>query len=149
MAKSRTKGGKRLDEFLRKAKTANGVESVEIGFYSEDKYPDTGTPVTNVAAANEFGSGNIPERPAFRQAIPQIKTTALSVLKANVNPRTMVVDRGVAEQVGRAGQDTLRRSYTRLRRPENAPATIAAKQGDNPLLDEGTLIDSATWRVVG
>ena len=148
MAKSNTRGGKKLDAFLRQAKTADGVESVEIGFFSEDKYTD-GTPVTTVAAVNEFGSGNIPERPAFRQAIPQIKTTALSVLKANVNPKTMVVDRGVAEQVGRAGQDTLRRSYTRLRRPENAPSTLAAKQGNNPLIDEGTLVDAATFKVQG
>ena len=68
MARSRTKGGKKLDEFLRRAKTADGVDTVEIGFFSDAKYPD-GTPVTNVAAYNEFGTngkdgaGAIPERP--------------------------------------------------------------------------------------
>ena len=82
MAKSRTKGGKKLDEFLRRAKTADGVDTVEIGFFSDAKYPD-GTPVTNVAAWNEFGTENkdgserIPERPFFRQAIPKMKTPIL------------------------------------------------------------------------
>ena len=147
MAKSKTRGGKKLDAFLRQGKTADGVESVEIGFYPEDKYED-GTPVTNVAAANEFGTGNIPERPAFRQAIPQMKAPILAVLKAEVNPRTMVVDRRIAERVGQEGQRTLRQSYIRLRHPANAPSTIAAKQGDNPLAgDEGVLVDAATYKV--
>ena len=37
---TRTRGGKKLDAFLRKAKTAKGVNAVEIGFYSTAKYPD-------------------------------------------------------------------------------------------------------------
>ena len=53
-AKSTTRGGKKLREFIRKAKTADGVKDVEVGFYSTAKYPD-GTPVTNVALWNEFG----------------------------------------------------------------------------------------------
>ena len=149
MAKSRTKGGRKLDAFLRNAKAADGVESVEVGFYSDSKYPD-GSPVTNVAAINEFGSKHAPERPAFRQAIPEMKGPALAVLKANVNPRTMVVDRRTAEQVGRAGQRVLRQSYVSLKNPANAESTIAAKRGDNPLVgNEGVLIDAATWRVQG
>ena len=51
---TRTRGGKKLDAFLRKAKTAKGVNAVEIGFYSTAKYAD-GTAVTNVALWNEFG----------------------------------------------------------------------------------------------
>ena len=51
---TRTKGGKKLDAFLRKAKGAKGVGSLEIGFYSTAKYPD-GTSVTNVAFWMEYG----------------------------------------------------------------------------------------------
>ena len=112
MAKSHErKAVRNLDEFLRRAKTADGVNAVEIGFFSDAKYPD-GTPVTNVAAYNEFGTENkdgserIPERPFFRQAIPKMKTPVLAVLVADVNPRTMVVDRRTAERCGggRAGR---------------------------------------------
>lgn len=149
MAKSKTRGGKKLDAFLRNAKTAQGVESVEIGFFSGDKYPD-GTPVITVAAVQEFGSGDrIPERPAFRQGVPRIKTTALAVLIADVDPKTMVVTRRTAERVGQAGQGVLRDSYQRLKNPENAPSTIERKGSANPLIDEDTLIDSVDYRVKG
>ena len=50
-AKSTTRGGKKLQEFIRKAKTADGIRDVEIGFYSTAKYKD-GTAVTNVALYN-------------------------------------------------------------------------------------------------
>ena len=154
MAKSRTKGGKKLDEFLRRAKTADGVNAVEIGFFSDAKYPD-GTPVTNVAAWNEFGTENkdgserIPERPFFRQAIPKMKTPVLAVLVADVNPRTMVVDRRTAERCGVVGHGVLQRQIVLLKEPPNAPATIKAKGSSNPLLDTGVLLGSATYRVVG
>ena len=154
MAKSRTKGGRRLDEFLRRAKTADGVNAVEIGFFSDAKYPD-GTPVTNVAAYNEFGTENkdgsvhIPERPFFRQAIPKMKTPILNVLVADVNPRTMVVDRRTAERCGVVGQGVLQRQIVLLKEPPNSAATIALKKSSNPLVDTGVLLGSATYRVTG
>ena len=155
MAKSRTKGGKKLDEFLRRAKTADGVDAVEIGFFSDAKYPD-GTPVTNVAAWNEFGTERTrmvverhPRTPFFRQAIPKMKTPVLAVLVADVNPRTMVVDRRTAERCGVVGQGVLQRQIVLLKEPPNAPSTIKAKGSSNPLLDTGVLLGSATYRVVG
>ena len=84
-AKSTTRGGKKLQEFIRKAKTADGVKYVEIGFYSTARYPD-GTPVTNVAAWNEFGTdgkngvGAIPERPFFRLSIIKMQAPILQLL---------------------------------------------------------------------
>ena len=120
-AKSTTRGGKKLQEFIRRAKTADGVKSVEIGFYSTARYPD-GTPVTNVALWNEFGFESkyfpvqtsdgtwiflrratpkqIPERPFFRQSIAKFPGPVLAILKAGVDPRTMVIDRQTAEEVG-------------------------------------------------
>ena len=85
---------------------------MEVGFYSTAKYPD-GTPVTNVAAWNEFGFESrkyfpvqskdgtwifikrakpkpIPERPFFRQAVARMDDTVLlPILKDGVNPRTI------------------------------------------------------------
>ena len=78
-----------------------------------------------------------------------MKTPVLAVLVADVNPRTMVVDRRTAERCGVVGQGVLQRQIVLLKEPPNAPATIALKGSSNPLLDTGVLLGSATYRVVG
>ena len=112
---TRVRGGKKLDRFLRRAKAAqgSGVQAVEVGFYSTAKYPD-GTPVTNVAAWNEFGTSSIPERPFFRQAIQGADQELMPILVENVDPRTMSVDRRTAGLVGQAMQGRIQRSITTL-----------------------------------
>ena len=135
------RGGKKLAQFLREAKRAKNVRGVEAGFYSSAKYPD-GTPVTNVAAWNEFGSRsvtkpiitgpgkavfvrrdtpkNIPERPFFRQAIKRMPEPLLETLKENVDPKKMVVDRHVAGLLGKVMRREIQDSIRRLRKPANA-----------------------------
>ena len=57
-------GGEKLKEFLRRAKAAQAfnVRKLEIGFWDTARYPD-GTPVTNVAAWNEWGTKKGPNTP--------------------------------------------------------------------------------------
>ena len=66
----RVTGGRAAKQFILQAKRAQrgAVEELQVGFFATAKYPD-GTPVTNVAVWNEFGTGRIPERPFFRQAL--------------------------------------------------------------------------------
>ena len=146
MATTRIKGGKKLDAFLRKAKGARGVGQVEVGFYSTARYPD-GTPVTSVAAWQEFGTKTIPERPFFRIAIGKMGGPALALLKADVDPKTMVVTRATASKLGLIGQKEIRKSITNLRTPPNSPVTILLKGSSNPLIDEGFMRQSVTWKV--
>ena len=113
MATGRIRGGKKLDAFLKKAKAAKGVKAVEVGFYATDRYPD-GKPVTEVAAFNEFGTKDQPERPFFRQSITSMEGRVLGVLKGEINPRTMVVTRTTAVHVGEAGKDEIQKSVLRL-----------------------------------
>ena len=148
MATKRIKGGRKLDAFLRKAKNAKGVREIEVGFYSTAKYPD-GTPVPAVAAFNEFGTKNIPERPFFRLSIPHIERDGLAYLKSVVDPETMVITRRMANKLGLIGQKEIRRSITALKSPPNAPRTISLKGSSNPLLDTGFMRQSVTWKVVG
>ena len=160
---AKVRGGKKLKRFLREAKFAKGVHGVEAGFYSTAKYDD-GTPVTNVAAWNEFGvpKNNIPERPFFRNAIGAMGKPVLDALVANVNPRTMVVTRDVAGKVGETMQGEIQRSIVQLKEPPNAWITIhggffrnasgkvvhvKGKGSDNPLVDEGFMRRSVAYRV--
>ena len=168
-AKSTTRGGKKLQEFIRRAKTADGVRDVEVGFYSTAKYPD-GTAVTNVALWNEFGYESkyfpvqttggewifikrqqpkqIPERPFFRQSIAKFPGPVLAILKAGVDPRTMVIDLHTAEEVGLKCQSIIQRQIVLLKEPANAQSTIDIKKSSNPLVNLGFMRQSVTWRIV-
>ena len=157
--KTRIKGGKKLDAFLRKAKYAKGVKEVEVGFYDTATYPPVRTglrggqkqkphPVTIVALWNEFGTKNIPERPFFRNAIVSMQDPVINILKADVNPKTMQVTMRLANKVGQLGQTEIRRSIVRLVTPPNAEWTIKNKGSSNPLIDTGFLWGSATYTIV-
>ena len=73
----------------------------------------------------------------------------LAILKAGVDPRTMVIDRHTAEEVGLKCANIVKRQTVLLREPANSPATIAIKKSSNPLRDTGFLGNSATYRIIG
>ena len=151
---SRTRGGGRLKAFLQTAKSAQAgprIRKVEVGFFSDAKYPD-GTPVTNVAAWNEFGTraggwgGPTPERPFFRNALPEIRAATLDALQKQIDPRTMVVTPRLGGIVGNVAVGAVQRSITTLRQPANAEATVRIKGSSNPLIRDGFMRASVTYR---
>ncbi len=143
----KTTGGKRLSRILREA-GRGGVRNVKVGFFSTAKYQD-GTPVAAVAARNEFGTKNIPERPFFRQALAKMKNGgAANVVKAGIDPRKMVVNKTLASRVGEYAQGQVRKLIVELKRPRNRPSTLRAKfPKTNPLIDTGKMRLSVTWKV--
>ena len=79
---------------------------------------------------------------------------ALRLLKAEVDPKTMVVERNTAGKLGYIGQLEVQKSIVNLRTPPNAPATIKGgfvrtktgkiihvpgKGSSNPLIDTDTM----------
>ena len=146
MPQVKVTGGKKLKAFVEKAKKAQGVRGVEVGFYSTSRYED-GTPVTNVAAWNEFGTENIPERPFFRNAIAQMEESIPKVIEQSVDPETMVIDTITAERVGLKAQSEIQTSITKLREPPNTRTTIARKQSSNPLVDTSFMREQVTFKV--
>ena len=149
------RGGDKLRRFLREA-GKGGVKGIKVGFFSEAKYQD-GTPVAAVAAWNEFGTKTIPERPFFRRAVADMEDGVTKILKANIDPEKMVVDRHLADTVGAYAAGQVQESITSLREPPNAPSTIARKRkklhgkkgtgGENPLIDTGFMGSAVGWSV--
>ena len=138
-----TTGGIRLKQILRGA-GKGGVDNVEVGFYSSAKYQD-GTPVTNVAAWNEFGTSKIPARPFMRNANKDLKDTVPQYIKNKVDPKTMVVTPQMAAEVGEIAKSRIQQEIVDLKEPPNAPATLALKSPkSNPLVNTGTLRRSVT-----
>ena len=149
---ARVTGGRKLREFLRKAKTAKArSEQVDVGFFSSARYPD-GTYVASVAAWNEYGtSTGVPERPFFRNAIAGADRAIMPIMKAGIDPKTMALDERTASLVGEVMKARIQQSIVMLREPPNAPSTTAprprGKGSDNPLIDEGFLHESVTYAV--
>ena len=136
MGKSYIKGGSKLRQFFREAKQG-GVKTIQVGIFADSKYPD-GTPVAVAAVINEYGSGSIPERPAFRLGVRDIPKALAPLLKTRLNVRTLAVDRVLAKRIGETAAGVLKQSYIRLRTPGNEPSTLLKKRGSNPLLDSRT-----------
>ena len=141
------RGGARLRAFFRQAKNAQRVDDVQVGFFATAKYDD-GTPVAAVALWNEFGTKRIPERPFFRQAIQGADRDLTPIIKANLDPKTLAIDRPLAGKLGTAMKGRIQKSITTLRTPPNAPSTIKAKGSSNPLIDEGFMRKSVTYKIV-
>jgi hypothetical protein len=140
-------GGEKTKAFFKNA-GKGGVKAVDVGFFSTAKYPD-GTPVASVAAWNEFGTLDIPERPAIRAANKINERVILRILKDGVDSKIMTVSKQLAGKVGVSQQNAVKKSMRDLRRPPNTPETIAAKGGrSNPLVNTGTLIKSVTFKVI-
>ena len=149
-------GGKKLQRLLREA-GKGGVSGVKVGFFSDARYQD-GTPVAAVAAWNEFGTKNIPERPFFRNALAESERGVSNILAKGIDTKKMVVDDRLAGRVGEYVAGQVQESITALKDPPNAPETVARKRkklhgkkgvggGENPLIDTGFMHDSVTWQV--
>lgn len=140
-------GGARLAQTLRQARTARGRSGVKVGFFATATYPDR-TPVTNVAAKNEFGGERTPARPFMANAFAAARPKVQQLLMSQVNPGRMIVTTKTAEMVGLLVQSEIQQSITDLRSPPNSPVTIARKRKSNPLIDTGFMRMSTTYEVL-
>ena len=101
------KGGAKLKAALRAGQRATRVRSIQVGWYQTSRYQD-GTPVTNVAAWNEFGTRNkdgtvrVAERPYFRTANRLVRPIILKLIKDNIDPKTLAVDQRLGNLIGLA-----------------------------------------------
>jgi hypothetical protein len=114
-----------------------------------------GRPITlgEVAVVNEFGSrdGRVPERSYIRSTHDEknrdvtnyLKRKKLEVVAGQVSARK------VLEEVGAQMQAHIYDKIIELRTPPNAPATIARKGSDNPLIAEGQLLRAVGWEYHG
>ena len=173
---ARTTGGRKLKEFLRKAKAAAAKsKGVDVGFFASAKYSPVRQGVkggqarkphyvATVAAWNEFGTPTIPERPFFRNAIAGADRVLNPIIKAGIDPKTMEFDDRTAALVGEAMKARIQNSIRDLKTPANAEITvkggwmrsksgklihIPGKQSDNPLIDEGFMRSSVDYQVSG
>lgn len=140
------KGGDKLAKALADlSKKVQQGATVRVGFLEGATYPD-GTPVAAVAAYNEFGTARIPPRPFMRDTIDehqygwgQALGKALNATGYDADAALKMIGEGISRQV----QDSIRA----MKAPPNAPATIAKKGFDKPLIDTGHMLNSVGYEV--
>lgn len=105
--------------------------------------------VATRAWLNEYGIGDTPERPAWRKTIAERQNAWLKrvqrslVWKGRANSPAVVLT-----SVGKMMRLELRRGILRYNDPRNAPATVAMKGFDEPLVKTGTYLNSIETRIV-
>lgn len=148
MAVSGFKGGEKLQAYLTNLnRNLSGSQTVSVGFMADATYPD-GTSVAMVAAIQEFGAPakSIPPRPFFRQMIAKEQghwaADIAAILKANKyrSDKTLGL-------MGMEIKAELQESIQRLTSPKLAPATVARKGSDKPLVDTGHMLNSVDFKV--
>ncbi len=125
-------GGKRLARFLRSQKKAAQYEpKIEIGFKGQ---------IVPLAALLEFGNPatNLPERPAFRQAIPRIAAAVKDYMRGNVlqPDGTIGLTKAKARELAVLIRDELRTSYLDYYGPGLSRRQQARKRGTQYERDE-------------
>lgn len=134
----------KLESYL---KNATNAKIVEVGFLEGTTYPD-GISVPMVAATQEFGSPahNIPSRPFFRNMIAKEKghwgEDITKILKHNHYDAKLSLT-----QMGEEIEGELVQSIQDTNEPKLAPATIARKGFDKPLIDTSIMWKSIDSQV--
>lgn len=103
-------------------------------------------------AANEFGTGTIPERPAFRMTFGSSSVQKQISRAAGFAIDQIIAGKDVedsAKGIGEVGLAALRKTYRSNIPPPNAPSTIRKKgEGKNTLFDTGELFRELAFDVV-
>ena len=148
VTKDTDRGARRI---LRELRRLGGAE-VDVGYLqAAGDHPDADMPQAQLAAIHEFGapSANIPERPTLRPVFDEYRREVprrMRELMGDVFRGRKSVD-GALNVFGAERAGAVKVFLTELDSPPNAPATIAAKGTDNPLIDKGPMRDSINHEV--
>lgn len=117
---------------------------VDIGVHADEQEQ-----LIVIAAANEFGTKNIPARPYIRGAIDANESDIMELAKQYSGE---IIDGTTSrfEALSLMGQfieGLVKAHMVELQSPPNAPSTIKKKGSENPLIDKGHLIGSIRYVV--
>jgi hypothetical protein len=139
------------NKIMRDLADLDGTE-VAAGILKDSGVDSRGTPYTNIAIYNEYGTKHIPARPAVRIAADT---------KGNEWQR--IAEKGICDIIdGRGNKSTTCKAVGEAMKKDiqsifgdtsklasNAPSTIRKKGRNEPLVDTGTLKKKVAYRVEG
>lgn len=133
-------------KYFRELKKMTDME-IQVGFQGDQKYED-GTSIAQVAAVNEFGASDIPERPFMRQSFENHEGELQAACDA---AQRLVSSGGSAEQalqqIGVVAKGLVQDEIVNGGFAPNAESTINKKGSEQPLIDTGTMRQSVNFVV--
>ena len=133
-------------KYFRELKKMTDME-IQVGFQGDQKYED-GTSIAQVAAVNEFGASDIPERPFMRQSFENHEGELQAACDA---AQRLVSSGGSAEQalqqIGVVAKGLVQDEIVNGGFTPNAESTIKKKGSEQPLIDTGTMRQSVNFVV--
>lgn len=148
-----TRGGtvalEKLKRMGSQVKKVNSM-SVRVGVPDGKNEAGTNIPLTLIAAAHEFGLGNLPERPFLASGLKagrdQLRKQSYESLKKVVESK---IGAGKALQLlGLKGAALVKQYIRNGNFAPLKPETIKRKGSSKPLIDTGNLVQSITSEVV-
>lgn len=123
--------------------------NVKAGILSDAGSHENGKTLAEIAAYNEFGTEDIPERPAHRDTFEKTRPKFKSHLAKSVD--LVIEGKATPEQVlhriGAWYVGQLKKGVIAWDDPPNAPSTIQQKGSDNPLIDTGRTVNSINYEI--
>lgn len=140
-----TSEGKRYFEQLEKLANLE----VQVGF-QDGATNDEGASLAEIAAYNEFGSSDTPARPFMKQSFENHESELQEACEQvnNVLSNGGTTDEALS-QLGMFAKGLIQEEIVNGDFAPNAPATIAAKGSDTPLVDTGQMRQSVNYVVKG
>ena len=121
---------------------------IHVGFQAGEVTEENGADLVDVAAFNEFGTSDIPERPFMRQSWENHEPELKQICQQANN---VIAQGGTAEaackMIGVAGVGIIQEEIGEGSFAPNAPSTIRKKGSDHPLIDTGRMRQSVKYVV--
>ncbi|WP_149330432.1 hypothetical protein [Citrobacter braakii] len=143
-----------IEDFLNNVASQLESKQMKVGFIDGATYPD-GTPVSMVAATNEYGrpENNQPPRPFFRNAISEHENEWSDTVARGM-ASGLPVDQ-VLEVVGAQIQGDVQESISNLIDPPLSPTTLHIRRtrkerrtdSTKPLVDSKVMIGDVNYEV--
>lgn len=142
------------DRYLMRLQELTGENAaIKVGVLENaTAFSKSGKPVrvAEYAMYNEYGTQDIPTRPAFRSTVKEYGDDWADLVG------TLILDHGLSgkdalAQVGAEAVDAIQEAIDKWETPPNKPATIKRKRSkrNNPLVDKGAYMDAIAMAPVG
>jgi hypothetical protein len=134
---------------LKRYKRLMSAKDVEIGFFPQHTHPEAGVPVATVAAWQEWGTNGthpVPPRPFMRYSVNTYSAEWFEIIRVSLKA-TNYDARATLTAAGQLVQMRIQSVIKAWADPPNAPATIATKGFNNPLIESQYMVRHVTYKV--
>ncbi len=128
------------------------AHNVNVGILSDkgSQTVEDGATLAEIAAYNEFGTNDIPERPAHRETFDKTREGFQKRLTGIVG---LILEGKITYETGlnRLGiwyTNELKQAIINWSDPPNAESTVRQKGANNPLIDTGRTVNSINHEIV-